>query len=48
MNIETQPFGVTGRLQISGNDVQVFFNSTQPASYKCKLDKKPAVTCKCN
>ena len=46
MDIEEPVFIITGWYQISGNDVQIFFNSTLPARFQCKLDKDSPVTCK--
>ena len=44
--IEEQAFIITGWYQITGNDVQVFFNSILPAKFQCKLDKDTPVLCK--
>lgn len=42
---EEEAFVITGWYQVSGNDVQVFFNSTLPARFKCKLDNGRNVNC---
>ncbi|XP_065917223.1 uncharacterized protein [Dysidea avara] len=42
---EIVTFSVTGQYQISGSDVQVFFNTTLPAMFTCKLDRNPSVSC---
>ena len=47
-NTEIVTFSVTGQYQISGSDVQVFFNTTLPAMFTCKLDRNPSVSCKIN